>query len=844
MNFLKRLIFLFTSLFKSSVPGRWVVTDTGAKIWDDEPLPDEVVKWSGAMDEKGYATGTGVLQFIQDGKVGITFEGQMLKGKYSGKGIFKFANGDNYEGDFVEGAFCGKGIFKWIETGNYYEGDFVNDTCSGKGVFHWASGSYYEGDFINNEHTGKGIYRWANGDYYEGDFVNGKYSGKGMFHWADGDWYEGEFVNDQRSGKGIYQWVNGDRYEGDFENGKRTGKGIFRWADGNCYEGDFINNKRTGKGIYRWADGDYYEGDFVNGQRTGKGIMKWAESGNYYEGDFIDGDRTGRGISFFPDGESYAGEFLKDRYHGMGIYKWADGDVYEGEFADNEPNGKGIFRFNDGSYYEGDFIQGEYHGEGILRYVDGSYFEGGFIEGEIYGFGTLYSRDGTILMQGQWVNGEYLASAQAPQDGASYQIMQLEDAIEQYNLRKEFIYRIDAYEEFSHAVVRVYKGDINMEGNMDLLDLFSLQGVAGIIVEGDLTINGSLVDFSNRSLASFLLVTGNLRANNILAGRSVINIQGNTVADNVIIGHSSNGSMYIKGNLQAKLLIVQNYFMHVRGQIDAVAMTDCDSKQYVRQDYKSWRDILTYEAAEELLDRYGALKRGKEVLHKIAKEAPIFRNCLKAKLTSAAVGGDAEKGKFVSWAELKKYIEGCRNIVGEPLFGFRDDEVLDDEVFLLFEGNTVFEEMDLDAREFAVLINGNLIVKGNITNSNTDGATSLIVLGDLHTRNIAVGGQLFYVTGNLTADEILCGSYNHGYMYAGGDVRARLILSDDYSFSFQGTVTGQLFNALDEGDLTKLMKVLDDNIFEDDANELIFNFHTLQETLVAGKSALIRACGA
>jgi len=655
MSFLKKIASLFTSTNETPVTKGWVVADTGAKVWDEEPLPGEIVKWSGAMDDEGYATGIGLLQFIQKGKVGVTFEGQMLKGKYNGKGIYK-----------------------------------------------WADGDVYEGQFVHNEPNGKGIFRYVNGDFYEGDVVDGNFHGRGV-----------------------------------------------------------------------------------------------------------------------------------KRIHCCGI-------TYEGEFADDEYHGRGILKYDDGSSYDGDFVEGEYSGKGIFRYADGSYYEGSFIDGEMYGYGTLYSKEGTILKQGQWEDGEIVAQAVGENihNGSIFQTVQLKDAICDYNLKKEFIYRIDDYEKSSNTMVRVYKGDAHIEGDMNLLSLFSDQGIAGIIVEGSLTISGSLVDGSTRSLASFLLVTADLYAENIIAGHAIISIHGKAAASNVIIGHSGTGSMDVKGDLQAKLLIAQDHLILVSGKIDAVTMTDSRSKQYIRQDYQSWQEILIPEAADELLSSQGTLKKSKEILRRILKSAPIFRSDLAAKLTSVAIGSDVEKGCFVSWSEMKKYLAELRDGSEEPLFSYRGDDDMEEEVLLLYEGNTVFDEMDLDAREFAVVIKGNLTVQGNITNSNTDGATSLIVLGNLHAQNIAVGGQTFHVRGNLTAEGILCGSYNHGDMYVGGDVKAQLILSDDYFFQFQGKVTGQQLDAWHEDDLTELVKVLDKSVFDDEEDGPNFNFYTLQEALMAGRPVL------
>ena len=124
------------------------------------------------------------------------------------------SDGDNYEGDLVDGKRTGKGVIIW-ENGNKYEGDWVENKRTGKGVYTWKSGNKYEGDFIDGNFHGKGIKTWSNGDKYEGDFVDDKRTGKGVYTWENGDKYEGDFVDDERTGKGVYTHSNGDKYEGE-----------------------------------------------------------------------------------------------------------------------------------------------------------------------------------------------------------------------------------------------------------------------------------------------------------------------------------------------------------------------------------------------------------------------------------------------------------------------------------------------------------------------------------------------------------------------------------------------------------------------------------------------------
>lgn len=58
--------------------------------------------------------------------IGDYYEGEFLKGKKHGKGIYKYANGDKYEGEFKEGIREGFGEFLW-NNGENFKGQWIGD---------------------------------------------------------------------------------------------------------------------------------------------------------------------------------------------------------------------------------------------------------------------------------------------------------------------------------------------------------------------------------------------------------------------------------------------------------------------------------------------------------------------------------------------------------------------------------------------------------------------------------------------------------------------------------------------------------------------------------------------
>lgn len=140
---------------------------------------------------------------------------------------------------------------------------------------------------------------------------------------------------------------------------------------------------------------------------------------------------------------------------------------------------------------------------------------------------------------------------------------------------------------------------------------------------------------------------------------------------------------------------------------------------------------------------------------------------------------------------------------------------------LYFEGNTILDTIDLDnpfgrldadwteryskaldenddtekqrlSDEYdqqlirLILVKGDLFVTRFIFNDETDGASGLIVLGNLQCPNIIVGGQEIYVQQNLVVDEVYWGDYNHGELMVKGNMTAAVLIQTDYNVTVSG----------------------------------------------------------
>lgn len=154
-------------------------------------------------------------------------------------------------------------------NGIWYEGPLVNGKKSGRGVMGFPSGSRYEGDFVDDDLTGKGVYVNSDGYHYEGDFVDGVPNGKGASFVPNDSRYEGDFVDAKLDGKGVIVYANGNRYEGNWANNEMNGKGVMVFSNGDRYEGDWAGSKMNGKGVMVYANGDRHDGYWANGKKSG-----------------------------------------------------------------------------------------------------------------------------------------------------------------------------------------------------------------------------------------------------------------------------------------------------------------------------------------------------------------------------------------------------------------------------------------------------------------------------------------------------------------------------------------------------------------------------------------------
>ncbi len=203
----------------------------------------------------GQGTLTCNVRFVEDKKIYDVYEGGWKDGKPHGRGMYTYDVTENKETGEV------------ISRGDRYEGDVVNGKWEGKGKYVWANGDCYTGDFKAGLADGVGEYQWTNGNLYSGSFSKGARHGQGTFTMSSGEVYEGNWVDDRRDtlGKdGLLRYSNGDQYQGAFianlpDTRQRDENGEFILDE----DGNFVHGA---KAMYTYSSGRFYPGYFEAGK--------------------------------------------------------------------------------------------------------------------------------------------------------------------------------------------------------------------------------------------------------------------------------------------------------------------------------------------------------------------------------------------------------------------------------------------------------------------------------------------------------------------------------------------------------------------------------------------------
>ena len=394
----------------------------------------------------------------------------------------------------------------------------------------------------------------------------------------------------------------------------------------------------------------------------------------------------------------------------------------------------------------------------------------------------------------------------------NFKTLLLKDAIAQELLNSLAADFESLLEDSEELIVRIYEGDTVLNESLDLYDLFYEENVAGIIVNGNLTVNGTIIDFELDTYSCFLQINGSLSCQRLAAGCAEILIAGDANITETLVAFYNHGTIEIDGNLNTRLLIVDDHGISIYGKTNAVSY--CRGWHIKGADYSDWREILLPEVASELLDADDYLFAGDvRLLKKLQDGDALFKENL-----GNFSADNNPVARVASWEEIKPLIQHLACKYEDYPFAIAEKQQPDElkkEKFLLYEGRTVLDEMDLVTEKYmGIIVLGDLHVKGSIISEDTDGATSLIVLGNLKAKNMCVGGQLIYITGYIAVEEMIMGVYNHGEMYGQSYVWCPVVINDDYHFYFTHLASVQILDFTDDNDKDLIQEKLIDDLFD------------------------------
>jgi hypothetical protein len=137
----------------------------------------------------------------------------------------------------------------------------------------------------------------------------------------------------------------------------------------------------------------------------------------------------------------------------------------------------------------------------------------------------------------------------------------------QYDLRQHI------HGDLLNNIITLVHGNSRVPGDLALdFDSDDADGPDGTIVDGDLEVTGSIIN-RNSDHGPFLLVTGNLRAKNLVAGGAEIVVLGDLIVDEVIFGYYNHGKITVHGATRAKAIITEYHAFDLRGRVEGITVS-------------------------------------------------------------------------------------------------------------------------------------------------------------------------------------------------------------------------------------------------------------------------------
>ncbi|KUN84155.1 polymer-forming cytoskeletal protein [Streptomyces griseoruber] len=142
---------------------------------------------------------------------------------------------------------------------------------------------------------------------------------------------------------------------------------------------------------------------------------------------------------------------------------------------------------------------------------------------------------------------------------SGYRVITADEAEARFDAGADLVY---PYEDFAdEQEIRLYEGPLHVVGNLER-EGDGDWSPCNVIVDGDLTVDGDL-EWWDSAGGTFLLVTGNVRARNVLlSGCPDVVVRGDLTVTGGVQGHHGDdgGFLTVKGLVRAQVVISTLYF--------------------------------------------------------------------------------------------------------------------------------------------------------------------------------------------------------------------------------------------------------------------------------------------
>ena len=195
---------------------------------------------------------------------------------------------------------------------------FIGGKKSGKGTYRFANGDVYSGQWKNGEMSGKGTYTFANKAKVKGTFRKNKFV-SGIYRVTNKRGNYTFTIKKRKVTRAKIVLKNGFKYQGGYGKAYLSGKGKATYPSGDTYSGYFNSGKRSGTGTYVWRDGSKYKGKWANDLMNGKGCYFYSKNSSAAKlvGTFVDNHPSGTCTYYLKNGDRYKTSWGKGRCVGV-----------------------------------------------------------------------------------------------------------------------------------------------------------------------------------------------------------------------------------------------------------------------------------------------------------------------------------------------------------------------------------------------------------------------------------------------------------------------------------------------------------------------------------------------